>query len=298
MGQAGFAKKMTIAICVLVIGGLWFGYDRAHASEVRADVQKRVAAQEVQEHIQRLTSELTTAWSKTLSTSPADGNVDIAVYDKSTGTTAEYTNATTGTTYNTASIVKMSILEKLLLENQQHGISGLTSAQMSEAVPMIENSDNDAATALWSEVGDDASMNAFFQQIGATDTTAGLQDTWGLTQTTALDQLKVVDQIAYPKLLSSASVAAADNLLNNVEADQKWGVSGGVPSSATVQLKNGWLDYNAGWNINSIGHVHGDGVDYTIAVLTDNNNTEQDGINTIQALSTATWNTLSAAKSS
>jgi len=65
-----------------------------------------------------------------------------------------------------------------------------------------------------------------------------------------------------------------------------------------VQLKNGWLadagDGVQGWNINSIGHVHGDGLNYTIAVLTDNNNTEQDGINTIQSLSSATWKTLNS----
>jgi len=297
MGQAGATKRVIIAICVVVIGGLWFSYDKVHASEVRDDVQRRAAAQEAQQDINQLTSQLTSAWTQTLETNPADGNVDIAVYDSKTGATVHYTNAPANTTYNTASIIKMSILEELLLENQKKGISGLTSSQLSEATPMIENSDNDAATALWSEVGDDAAMAGFFQQIGATNTTPGVEDQWGLTQTTALDQLKVVNELAYPKLLSASSVAAADNLLNNVESSQRWGVSSGLPSGVSVQLKNGWLQYNQGWNINSIGHVHGDGVDYTIAVLTDQNNTEQDGINTIQALSAATWNTINVATS-
>jgi hypothetical protein len=74
-----------------------------------------------------------------------------------------------------------------------------------------------------------------------------------------------------------------------------------VPAGVTVQLKNGWLadagnTSTDGWNINSIGHVHGDGVNYTIAVLTDNNNTEQDGINTIQALSADAWNAVYASQ--
>jgi hypothetical protein len=122
-----------------------------------------------------------------------------------------------------------------------------------------------------------------------------------LTQTTALDQLKVVNEVAYPgKLLTAASANQADSLMDHVEADQQWGVSGGVPAGVTVQLKNGWLagadvGGTSGWNINSIGHVHGDGADYTIAVLTNDNKTMQDGINTIQALSTAAWNTVSSA---
>lgn len=295
MRQTGHAKRILLIVCVVIIGGLWFGYDKVHAAEVHSDTRKQLAAKEAQERAWQLSSRLSTAWAQTLRANPADGDVDIAVYDKTTGVTAHYTNAAPGTTYNSASIVKLSILEELLLANQSQGITGLTSDQLSEAVPMIENSDNDAATSLWSTVGGSTAMNGFFQKIGATDTLAETDSPWGLTQTTALDQLKVVNQLAYHTLLSSSSVTAMNNLLSNIEPDQRWGVTGGVSSNASVQLKNGWLAYDQGWNVNSIGHVHGDGTDYTIAVLTDGNATEQDGIDTIQALSAATWNTLHTA---
>ena len=108
-----------------------------------------------------------------------------------------------------------------------------------------------------------------------------------------------MNEVAYPgKLLTAVSAAQANNLMDHVETDQQWGVSGGVPAGVSVELKNGWLpnsevDGTSGWNVNSIGHVHGNGVDYTIAVLTNGDKTEQDGINTIQALSTVAWDTVS-----
>ena len=55
--------------------------------------------------------------------------------------------------------------------------------------------------------------------------------------------------------------------MENVSADQAWGVSGGVPAGVTVALKNGWLplnDANTDWQINSIGWVSGDGRDYLL----------------------------------
>lgn len=290
--QFGVAKKIVVIISAIAIGVFGLSYSTVHAVENRRATQERAARAERGEDGKELGVQLVSAWRQYLAANPADGNVDIAVHDKTTGSTTEYTNAPAGTTYNTASIVKLSMLEVLLLQNQHNNISGLTSDQMSEAVPMIESSDDDAASDLWDTVGGETTMNSFFQQIGTTNTVAGTDDEWGLTQTDALDQLKVVNQIAYHTMLSEDSVATADALLNNVESDQRWGVTGGIPSNVSVQLKNGWLDYNQGWNINSIGHVHGEGVDYTIAVLTNQNSTEQDGINTIQALSSVTWNAM------
>ena len=39
-----------------------------------------------------------------------------------------------------------------------------------------------------------------------------------------------------------------------------------------MQLKNGWLPRDTfGWRINSIGHVNGQGRNYAIAILSQNN---------------------------
>lgn len=221
-------------------------------------------------------------------------NVDVAAYDSKTGQTIHYTNA--GGTYNTASIMKVSILEEVLLQDQAEG-TGITDNQLSYATPMIENSDNDAATALWQQVGEGSAMQGFFTQVGATSTTVNPAGHWGLTQTTALDQVKILNQFAYPtsSLLNTASIGTITSLLGNVESDQQWGASGGVPSTATVLVKDGWLDDTNGWDVNSIGHVISGSTDYTVAILSDKNTTEQSGIDTITTLSSDIYSALAKA---
>ncbi len=48
--------------------------------------------------------------------------------------------------------------------------------------------------------------------------------------------------------------------------------------------------------MNSIGYVHGDGRDYLVAVLTDGNATEAQGIDTIESLSDLIWENLAPAR--
>ena len=49
-------------------------------------------------------------------------------------------------------------------------------------------------------------------------------------------------------------------------------------------MKNGWLPDSSGWHVNSIGAFTGKGRNYLIAVLTDDNPSEQYGIDTIEAV--------------
>jgi hypothetical protein len=70
-------------------------------------------------------------------------------------------------------------------------------------------------------------------------------------------------------------------------------VSAGVAPGTTVDLKNGWLPLDSGgWQINSIGYVNGSGRNYVIAVLTDGNSGEAQGIDAIQGLSALIWEAL------
>jgi beta-lactamase class A len=83
-----------------------------------------------------------------------------------------------------------------------------------------------------------------------------------------------------------------------VTPQQRWGVSGGVPSGVTVALKNGWLPLDSAdddWQINSVGWVDGAGRNYLIAVLSTGNRTEQAGINRIDKLSATVWRSLGSA---
>jgi beta-lactamase class A len=289
----GFIFFLIILVSIDVFIIHIFNADQASAVQVdKNDVSKLYLSTS-----ERNSLLLDSAFQKTVA--GFKGSVDVALYNDKTGTVSHYSNTTD--TFNTASIIKLSILEEVLVQDQASG-EGISDDQLAEAEPMIENSDNDAASALWDSVGGPTAMEDFYHQIGAASTTTATD--WGLTQTTALDQLKVLNALAYPgKSLSSDSASTADNLLDQVEADQTWGVSGGVPSNVSFELKDGWLpdadtsdsySNTDDWTVNSIGHIYGDGVDYTMAVLTDGNDTEQDGITNIESLATAAWNTLSS----
>ena len=86
------------------------------------------------------------------------------------------------------------------------------------------------------------------------------------------------------------------DLMTHVNPSQAWGVSAGVPVGVSVAIKNGWLPLDSGgWQVNSIGYVNGQGRKYLIAVLTNGNTTENEGISTIEGISTLVWHELAAA---
>jgi beta-lactamase class A len=229
-----------------------------------------------------------------------DGVVLAAVYDLRTGQTWQFGR---GRPQDAASVVKLDVLETLLAERGRSGTE-LSASDRTLAEQMIEDSDNDAATSLWDEVGGAGGIRSF-------NTSAGLADTvpsacvncpgfpwpgWGLTSTVPGDQLTLLRTLVEPNaLLTNPERSYALTLMENVTPDQRWGVSGGVPAQATVALKNGWLPLNSAnndWQINSVGWVSGSGRDYLIAVLTTGNPTEQYGIDTIDQLAAMVWNAM------
>jgi hypothetical protein len=196
----------------------------------------------------------------------------------------------------TGSIVKVDILQTLLARHP----SGLSTADRRLARAMIENSSNGAATVLWEQVGRAAGLSTYNGSVGLQQTTpstclvcAGFGwPGWGLTTTTPADQLLLLRQLVDGTQLSPANRGYAVSLMQNVEPDQRWGVSGGVPSGVAVALKNAWVPLtppDTDWQINSEGWISGDGRDYLIAVLTTGNPDEQYGIDTINTLSAMLW---------
>ncbi len=228
------------------------------------------------------------------------GVVLAAVYDLHTGQTWRLGQ---GQPQDEASVVKLDVLETLLAERGRTG-TALSAGDQSLAQQMIEDSDNNAATSLWQEVGGASGLRSFNSTAGLADTTPStcLQCTgfpwpgWGLTKTVPGDQLTLLRELVEPNsLLTSSARSYALSLMENVTPDQRWGVSGGVPAQATVALKNGWLPLTTAdndWQINSVGWISGSGRDYLMAVLTTGNPTEQYGIDTIDQLAATVWNAM------
>jgi hypothetical protein len=193
----------------------------------------------------------------------------------------------------TASIVKVEIMGTALAEAAAAG-QDLPAAQAALMPSMIENSDNDSATALLADVGGPSAVARFDRSAGLSHTTpstlALIPGTslpgWGLTTTTARDEVTLVSKFAYPgPVLTDAAREYGLSLMEHIEADQDWGVSGGVPAGSTVALKNGWLPVGpSDWQVNSIGWVLGHGRNYVLAVLTDGSPTEAYGIATIETI--------------
>jgi beta-lactamase class A len=224
-----------------------------------------------------------------------DGDVTAAVYDIDTG---KDWVLQPGESQATASIVKVDIMATLLAKLTTTA-EQLSATDKSLLTSMIEESDNDAATALWNEIGAPNALAASNESMGMTQTVASSCLTcpgfswpgWGLTTTTASDQITLLKQLVLPNdHISDGFRQLALNLLENVTPSEQWGITGGVPAGVTVALKNGWVPLQDGlWQINSIGWVSGDNRNYLIAVLTDGNPTEQYGIDTINSLSSDIW---------
>ncbi len=183
--------------------------------------------------------------------------------------------------FDAASTIKVTIISALLYK--EGGPSHLTATQRSLAWLMITESNNDAATDLWNDVGM-TDMQRFLDRARMTHTDLNLS--WGLTEETAQDELTLLQLIANSgKVLSTASRRYVLWLMDNVIPSERWGVPVGAPSSLTVAVKNGWLPYPVSddWHINSLGVFRGHDIVYEIAMLTSGNSTENYGIGTIQA---------------
>jgi beta-lactamase class A len=217
------------------------------------------------------------------------GTVTAAVADLNTGLLSQYRP---GQLVGTASVVKVDILEALLHQAEVQGRS-LTPAEQREATAMIDESDNDAATDLWDEVGAGGGVVAYNATLLLGATAPDASGSWGLTTTTAADQVTLLRALVDPTSpLDAASRNFQLTLMGQVDTAQTWGVTAGLEPGTAVQLKNGWLPVAGGWLVNSEGLVTGGGRHYAIAVLTSGDPTQQAGEDTIAGLSALVWQLL------
>ncbi|MDO0927609.1 serine hydrolase [Streptomyces sp. TG1A-8] len=212
------------------------------------------------------------------------GTVAVGVYDRSTQTTCTL-RATTA--YDSASVVKVTVLATLLWDAKKHN-RYLTDREASLATAMITKSDNSATSTLWKQLGL-TKVKGFLSAVGMTKTVPGANGYWGLTQINVTDEQKLL------KLLTAKNTVLSDNsrayvlkLMGQVVSSQRWGTPAGAPSTVAVHVKNGWLQRSThGWRVHSVGTFNGGGHDYVISVLTQDNSTMDYGVTTIQNVAKA-----------
>ncbi|NUR69110.1 MAG: hypothetical protein HOQ47_25400 [Streptomyces sp.] len=209
------------------------------------------------------------------------GTIAVGLYDRSTKTTCTLRSSTA---YDSASVVKVTVLATLLWDAKKHD-RYLTDRETTLAKAMITKSDNAATSTLWKQLGL-TKIKGFLTAAGMTQTKPGADGYWGLTQITVTDEQKLL------KLITASNTVLSDNsrtyirkLMGQVISSQRWGTPYGAPSGVLVHVKNGWLQRSThGWRVHSVGTFKGGGHDYMITVLTHGNSTMNYGITTIQGV--------------
>ncbi len=208
-------------------------------------------------------------------------DVGVAVDDLTTGQWASFGG---NHEFITASIAKADILATLLYQAQQ-GHGWISAGEQALATTMIEDSDNNAATALFADAGGSSGVDAANKAFGLRDTTAGPSPKWGITTTTPNDQIRLLRQIFTPlSVLSAASQAYIQRLMRHVEPAQAWGVPAAADSGTRFAVKNGWLPAPKLWAVNSIGSITHSGHRLLIAVLSHYNYSEGGGISVVEGV--------------
>ncbi|GAA3526105.1 serine hydrolase [Aeromicrobium panaciterrae] len=246
------------------------------SSAIAADTQDSQAAAPV---TATSTAPATTSTSNTLdlsSLADIDGTFSVAVRDVATGESVSYGTGS----YDTASIVKVDIVAALLHQAQEQGRT-LTTRERTLAEAAIERSDNASATALFQLIGGEAGLEEFNRLIGLTDTDVGSNGNWGLTQTTAVDQIRLL-QVVFggDSVLTSESQAYEQSLMADVIDTQRFGVSAAADDAAAAALKVGYLQRSATglWDVTSIGEIEAGGSTYLVAVLSEGNPSYDAGV--------------------
>jgi beta-lactamase class A len=229
--------------------------------------------------------QLTVALTKLAPTVP---EFSVAVVDRKTGERFEFKGTEK---FDTASVVKASILACTLLQAQDDD-RRLSTAQRQLTARSIQNSDNDATTSLFGQLGEVKGLTACNKRLGLTQTV--VNSAWGLSKTTADDQVKLLGELVDAKgPLSVNSRQYAYSLMTTVADDQDWGVPAVARTGETATVKNGWDTRSADgglWAVNTIGRVTSTDkrTDVSVAVLSHNNQTYEDGIALVEKIAKLT----------
>ena len=180
--------------------------------------------------------------------------VDLEVYDTKTHQKASYQNG--GHKFWLASSIKLAILAQLI--TQKGPLGGFLDQQ---AQLMIEQSDNQAASNLFQQIGGNPGLQSFLDRLHMSKTHLN-PNGFGLSTSTATDQVKLLN---YIQKMPPANQNYLFNLCHQIVPDQRFGLG----QTQDTLFKNGWLNNQQNrWYVNSIGIINHR---YSVVILTQNN---------------------------
>jgi hypothetical protein len=189
----------------------------------------------------------------------------------------------------TGSVVKAMLLVAYLRRLNAMGQHYVDSYSNSFLYPMINVSDNDAATECWSIVGN-AGLYAIAKAAGMThfsvDTTASWGGEWGAALITAADQARFFFEM--DSLIPREFVGYANFLLSTIAGYESWGIPAiARPLGYTVYFKAGWRPSPDVFLVHQIARLVGHRHTFAMAVMTDGDPDMGYGIDTIQGVAAA-----------
>jgi Beta-lactamase enzyme family len=180
--------------------------------------------------------------------------------------------------FHSASVVKsMLLVAYLQMLAQRHRF--LDSESQHLLYPMIHSSDNEAASAVLSIVGEQA-LDRVAQQAGMSDYEPG-GGTWGFTEISASDLARFFSR--QDAMIPARFDGYARWLLSGIEASESWGIPAVARPAFRVFFKGGWLPEVEGL-VNQAARLERPGEVFSLAVLTTHDPSMAYGEQTIQGV--------------
>jgi hypothetical protein len=183
-------------------------------------------------------------------------------------------------TFVTASVVKAMLLVAYLRQLDARGQHYVDSYSDSILFPMINVSDNSAASAVYGHVGD-GGLYALAHRAGMTD--FNVYGSWGNAQLSAADQARYFFEM--DSLIPREFVGYARRLLSTIAGYESWGIPAvGRPHRYAVFFKGGWRGTALGQLVHQVARLERPDHSFAMAVMTDGDPSMGYGIDTIQGL--------------
>ena len=209
------------------------------------------------------------------------GVMNTVVYDL---THNRYTTYNASSQFIVASSMKVPIMLTFFDMIERRG-RGPTNQELHLLTTMIENSNNDSASALYfGEIGGAAGVTRYMQKIGVTGLSPN-PNAWGYSLMFPLTMVQLLTRLYKGSILNAHDRNLSLYLMQHVQADQRVGVGDTAPKGATVALKDGWVVGPDGyWVMNSSGIVTLGKETYIIASYTRDDSSLAIGQNIVRQI--------------
>jgi hypothetical protein len=183
-------------------------------------------------------------------------------------------------TFISASVVKAMLLVAYLRHLDAAGEREVDSESNALLYPMINVSDNHAATQTWRLLGND---RLYDLARAAHMRDFSITGDWASAQLSAADQARFFYKM--DSLIPRQFRAYARKLLSTIAGYESWGIPAVArPHGYTVFFKGGWRGTRLGQLVHQIARLERHGRKLAIAVMTDGDPSMGYGIDTIQGV--------------